>query len=198
MTGKRGPKSKSARELLASGSKLTPGGDDGPELEQPQTGRGSNKPPEWMTEGECLIWDDFLPKAREMKTYGKADHFSFGQFCKAANDLLDAQAELKKVGLTYNTYYTSGSGDDAEARKSPKKSPLIDVVRVCRDTYNKYADQFGFNPLARTRLKIVPYQAKAPTTPAPVGVIPGAPPADDGPGMSDEDLQKMMRIEPTT
>ena len=193
MTGDRGPKSKSRRDLMASGSTRKYTGDDSPELEQPQTGKGIETPPEWMTDQEKDIWFDFLPKAKEMKTYGKADHFSFGQFCKAASDLLIAQADLAKSGLTYNTYYTSGSGDEAKAQKSPKKNPLIDVVRVCRDTYNKYADQFGFNPLARTRLKIVPYQTKTPTPsiPKPGAKVPGG-------GISDDELANMMEIEPTS
>lgn len=165
MAEKRGRKPKTAAQLKASGSRRGKDREDGVDLERPQSGKGIDSPPSWLNEEEVKIWEDFHPKAVEMKTYQNADHFSFGLFCRAAYDLLQATQALREAGYIYNTYYLSGSGDDAEQKENPKKHPLVDIERIKRDTYNSFADQFGFNPLARTRLQIVPYHAKSIPTP---------------------------------
>lgn len=185
MSGLRGPKSKTEAELKASGSWRKAKDTDEVELENPQSGRGDENPPEWLTEDEVRIWGQFLPKALEMKTYSNADHFSFGLFCRAANDLLSVMAELQTQGAIYDASFYSKDGTE---KSVPKKHPLVDVERVRRDTYNKYADQFGFNPLARTRLKIAPY-VKIP--------VPSVSDAGAGP-VSDDEFQDMMGIKKTT
>ena len=184
MTGKRGPKSKSKADLKASGSWRESIASDEVEIDNPVSGKGIKTPPSWLTEDEVMIWNDFLPKALEMKTYSNADHFSFGLFCRAANDLLAIDKELKDAGVIHEVEYVSSG---AETKSVLKKHPLVDVQRIRRDTFMKFADQFGFNPLARTKLKIVPY-TKLPT---PSVANPDLPPIED------DEYDDMMGIKKT-
>ena len=152
--GKRGPAKKTAQELKESGSwrgKLKPGE---VELERPVSGKASQEPPEWLDEDSLKIWDEFGPKAMEMKTFKNADTFSFGLFCKAASELIKVLKQLDATGYVYEAVYYSKDGDE---QVSPKTHPLVAVVKSLRDDYNKYAMEFGFNPLSRTKLMIVPY-----------------------------------------
>ena len=182
--GKRGPKKKSDDELRASGSRIAAGRGDEIELERPQSGKGNKTPPSWLTHDEVEIWEEFLPIALEMKTYQKADRFAFGLFCRAARDLLAVQKAVKEEGTVFDATFFS---KDGELKSTPKKHPLVDVERIKRDSFLKLADQFGFNPLARTRLKIVPYQ-KAPA--------PSVPDAEADPIEGDE-FDNMMGIKKT-
>ena len=85
--GEKGSHKKTAEDFKKTRSWRKPVVSDDIEMEMPQSGRGKEDPPDWLTEEEVEIWRDFLPKALEMKTYGNADHFSFALFCRAACDL---------------------------------------------------------------------------------------------------------------
>lgn len=187
MSGERGPESKSKSELKKTNTwrqKNAPVESEGGAMETPVSGRGIETPPSWLTKAEVKIWKEFLPKAIEMKTYQNADHFSFGLFCRAACDLLDAQRALKSEGVVYDGTFFS---KDGAKQTVPKKHPLVDVERVKRDTFLKFSDQFGFNPMARTRLKIVPFVKK----PQPSVADLDADPIDDG------EFMDMMGIDKT-
>ena len=145
---------KSKEELKASGSWRAKKFKDNIELERPVSGTADINPPEWLTEHEIAIWHDFVVKANEMKTFKKADHFAMGQFCRCAHNLLNAQKQLESSGPTYDAVYYSKDGDENSV---PKKHPNLEIVKQFADEFNKFALQFGFNPLSRTKLMIVPY-----------------------------------------
>lgn len=158
--GKRGPTGKTKKELEASASWRAK---DKIDTERPQSGKGLKKPPEWMTNDERVIWDRLLPKAIEMKTYQKADHDSFGQLCRIFNDLLNVQDILSKHGYCQEVEIVSGKGDDISTKIVLRENPMVKTMKTLTALYNTYATQFGFNPLSRTRLQILPYQ-KAPAS----------------------------------
>ena len=145
---------KSKSDLNATGSWRAKNAKDNIELERPVSGTADNSPPDWLTDEEATIWVDFVSKANEMKTFKKADHFAMGLFCRCACDLLKAQKDLRLKGTMYAAVYYSKDGDENSV---PKKHPLMEIVKQFADEFNKYAMQFGFNPLSRTKLMIVPY-----------------------------------------
>lgn len=175
---------KTKKELTASGSVRAK---DRVDTERPQSGRGIKKPPEYLTAEETKIWDRLLPKAIEMKTYKNADHDSFAQFCRALNTLLIVQKELIKVGFVTQVTYEVGQGKERKTVTGTKESPLFLTEKRCILNYNTFAAQFGFNPMARTRLQINPYQKGATGVPTPT--LPDS--DDDGPGPSGKILEMM-------
>ena len=153
----RPPKTKHAKK--SSGAWMGKGQDGSMELDRPTSGTADTTPPEWLNADEVEIWDQFVVKAVEMKTFKNADHFTFGLFCRSASELLKMMKELSIKGYTYAAVYYSKDGDENSV---PKKHPLVDVVKQLRDEYNIYANQFGFNPLSRTKLMVVPYETPLP------------------------------------
>ena len=183
--GERGPLPKSKKELEATGSARAKNRAD---LERPQSGKGIQEPPDYLTDSERAHWVRLLPKALEMKTYQNADHDSFAQLCRCLNTLLKVQAQLEKDGYLVKVSYGTADGNKTTYRESP----LFSTEKRCILNYNQFASQFGFSPLARTRLQITPYKkgagdSKGPTTPGP---------QDDGnPKLAK--IHKMMNIKKT-
>ena len=164
---------KTKDQLTASGSTRAK---DRIDTERPQSGKGIKKPPEYLNDAECKIWARLLPKALEMKTYRSADHDSFALFCRALNTLLAIQAELIKVGFVAEVTYEVGQGKERRTVTAMKESPLFLTEKRCIHNYNIFAAQFGFNPMARTRLQITPYQKGVSNVPEPVEPDPGGDP----------------------
>lgn len=187
MVGKRGPLPKSKSELNATGSSRAKNATD---MERPQSGKGTQEPPEYLNEDECKIWARLLPKALEMKTYKNADHDSFGQLCRALNTLLSVQKKLIETGFVVEVNYEDKSGQV----KTFKESPLFSTEKRCILNYNTFAAQFGFNPMARTRLQINPFQKGGPieATPEPIGPGPQEPTDDKS-----SKILEMMNIKRT-
>ena len=180
---------KTKKKLIASGS---PRAEERIDTERPQSGKGIEKPPAYLNKEERKIWARLLPKALEMKTYKNADHDSFAQFCRAQNTLLIIQAKLAKAGFVSKVTYEVGQGEDRRTVTATKENPLFLTEKRCILNYNTFAAQFGFNPMARTRLQITPYQTKRPADVEPAR--PGQP------GNQDAKLslvEKMMNIEKT-
>lgn len=180
---------KTKKELEASGSTRAK---DRVDTERPQSGKGIKKPPDYLNEKERKIWDRLLPKALEMKTYKNADHDSFAQLCRSLNTLLAIQDELTKVGFVSEVTYEVGQGQDRQTVTATKESPLFLTEKRCIHNYNTFAAQFGFNPMARTRLQITPYQKGSVNIPEPV-----EPGPDGNPDGSLSLVQRMMNIKET-
>lgn len=185
---KPGPKGKTKEELRASGSWREPTEDQPDELENPQSGRASETPPTWLIKPEVVIWKKLVPKALEMKTFKDADHDTFALFCRSLHKLIEMQKRIEKHGDTIVVTYQVGSGSDKKLIDIDKESPLVRMERALQVSFNQYSNQFGFNPLARTRLKIVPY-TKIP--------VPSAPVPDPKPNNEDR-IDRMMGIKKTT
>jgi len=180
---------KTKNELTASGSSRAK---DRVDTERPQSGRGIKKPPEYLTDEETKIWDRLLPKALEMKTYKNADHDSFAQLCRSLNTLLTVQKKLIEVGFVSETTYEIGQGKERQTVTATKESPLFLTEKRCIHNYNTFAAQFGFNPMARTRLQITPYQKGAAIQPAP-----NSPDPDDDGKPPNHKILEMMNINRT-
>ena len=105
--GRFGPLPKSKKELEATGSARAKNRE---ELERPQSGKGIQEPPDYLTDSECVHWARLLPKAIEMKTYQNADHDSFAQLCRCLNTLLNVQNKLIETGYLIEVKYGNGEG----------------------------------------------------------------------------------------
>jgi len=65
-----------------------------------------------------------------------------------------------KKGRHQEIEITSGKAENQTTKTILRESPLVKDEKNCIANYNIFALKFGFDPMARTRLQIVPYDQK--------------------------------------
>jgi P27 family predicted phage terminase small subunit len=111
---------------------------------EPQPALGIPRCPKHLDDVARAEWRRLSKLLLGMKVLTEADYLALANLCQAYSTMVDAQTQVKKLGILYKT----PSGYVME-------SPLLGIVKSEMAIINSLLREFGLTPSSRTRVATV-------------------------------------------
>lgn len=144
--GRRGPKPEPLRLQLLKGN---PGHRKRKREPKPKALQGMPKCPAWMPPAGKREWKRVVPELLRLGLLSIVDVAALEGYCAAYARALEADAVVKKGGLTVAT-----------STGFLVQNPAVSISRLAWQAVRQFAAEFGLTPSARSRLEV-------PTAPPP-------------------------------
>ncbi len=123
--------------------------------DEPQPPPGRPRCPPWIDAYGKSAWRQIVPQLEQMGVLSKIDGHALVVLCQTWARWRKAEEFINKHGETYPVK------DDAGKVRFLKKFPQVSVAESCAKTLNRFMQEFGLTPSARTRISIPKQQDDA-------------------------------------
>ena len=120
---------------------------------EPEPEKGRPRCPVWLDEYAKAVWKQLVPQLDAMGVLAKIDGHALTVLCQTWSRWRKAVEFIQENGETYAVK------DEAGRVKYLKKFPQATVIDSSARTLNRFMQEFGLTPSARTRIE-VPGQAQ--------------------------------------
>ncbi|MCA9312293.1 MAG: phage terminase small subunit P27 family [Phycisphaerales bacterium] len=116
--------------------------------DEPQPTKGRPERPEWLSEYAAAAWDQLVPELEAMGVLTTIDGHALAVLCQTWGRWRKADEFIQKHGETYTVR------DEMGKVRLVKRFPQVAVASDCVRTLNRFFQEFGLTPSARSRITV--------------------------------------------
>lgn len=111
--------------------------------------------PPGLSEAAQAEWKDILPILRDMKVLTAADAKALAGYCHNFARWMEAEEEVKRLGIIIEEPIMGGPADDREVvGYKYKNNPALRTSMDAQRQMKSFLVEFGMTPASRTRIRI--------------------------------------------
>ncbi len=149
--GRRGPRPEpTALKVLKGNPGKRPLND-----REPEPRADAPRCPSWLNKDAKAKWHQLVPELKKMRVLTVVDGDALTNYCQTWSRWRAAEEFIQRHGDVIPIK------DDKGNVKYLQQVPQVSIARNLVQVLNRYQQEFGLTPSARTRIKIMPKQTKA-------------------------------------
>jgi len=142
--GRRGPAPKPTAQKIAEGNR----GKRPLNTREPQPRTDAPRCPNWLDKIAKAAWAQLVPQLREMGVLTTIDQHALAAYCQSYARWRKAEEFIQRHGEVFPIK------DDDGNLKYLQQVPQVAIARNLLQMLNRYQQEFGLTPSARTRIHV--------------------------------------------